>query len=363
MHRIFRTALIAAITTAAAQAQPLPVAPAIAPPVAAAPQPTGKAFPPPPQEPSGRAAPVAAQTVQQSSYGPANYATAAGTGTPAQKGPASADGIAPLPPLAPPNLTDQASGILPPFTAEEIIRMRRAVERTRKAKAYKPVRTLPRISSATVDLSPGSSLPIARLLPGETSTLLFLDAGGNAWPLATAPRVSDNRIFDVEWLQGTATVVVSALSPYEDGNLSVLLQGFATPVVVKLVTGEPDGKSGSRVVDYRLDLRIPGRAPGSPPGVAGPARIALYDDVMQGFLDGLPPRAAKQVKVAGITPARTRVWSLDGALFVRTDLPIRSAYEQSMAAGDGTRVYKLAPTPFVALSDGDRQVTLQLDID
>ncbi|UUZ48518.1 DotH/IcmK family type IV secretion protein [Massilia sp. B-10] len=63
--------------------------------------------------------------------------------------------------------------------------MRRAVERTRKAKAYKPVRTLPRISSATVDLSPGSSLPIARLLPGETSTLLFLDAQAathGRWP-------------------------------------------------------------------------------------------------------------------------------------------------------------------------------------
>lgn len=357
----FLFALLAGSLFASSPASAAPGTPApttIVPPTPNGVQP-GSTFPPPPVQTQPPQAP-AAMSVQQSNYGPANYAT--GPVAPVAP-PAGANGIAPLPPLAPPRAQDMGGAASTSFSPDEIVRMRKELERVRKAKAYRPVRTIPRISSVTVDLSPGSSLPIARVLPGETSTLLFLDASGAAWPLATAPRVSDNRVFDVEWLQGTATVVVSALSAYEDGNLSVLLQGLATPVVVKLATGEPDSKTTSRVVDYRLDLRVPGRAPGSPAGVAGPAKIALYDDVMQGFLDGLPPKAARQVRVAGGTPARTRVWSLDGALFVRTDLPIRTAYDQSMSAGDGTKVYKLAPTPYVTLSEGERSVTLQLDID
>lgn len=322
-------------------------------------------FPPPPGQAPPQQGSANVQPVQQSNFGPATYAPVPGAAQSQAQGKsgAGADGIAPLPPLTPPNSVDQAEASASPFTPAEIVRLRQSVDRTRKAKAYRSIRTAPRISSVTVDLSPGSHLPIARMMPGETSTLLFLDAAGAPWPLATAPRVSDNRIFDVEWLQGTATVVISALSPYEDGNLSVLLQGFATPVVVKLVTGEPDSMVTSRIVDYRLDLRIPGRAPGSPAGIPGTTKIALYDDVMQAFLDGLPPKEARPVKITGTGNIKTRMWTLDGALFVRTDLPIQTAFDKSMAAGDGTRVYRLPPTPFVTFSEGERTVTLQLDID
>lgn len=314
-----------------------------------------EAFPPPPASAPGQPA------VQQTHFGPSTYTATQGRTAP---GPvAGHDGIAPLPPLAPPNNGKQGQDAVSPFTPAEIIQMRKHYDSTRKAKAHRPVRTVPRISSVTVDLSPGSALPITRMLPGEMSTLLFLDATGAPWPLAAPPRVSDNRYFDAEWLQGTATVVMSAMSPYEDGNITVLLQGFDTPIVIKLVTGEPDSKAKSRIVDYRLDLRIPGRAPGSPAGVIGPGKIALYDNTMQRFLDGIPPTLAKVVKIDGARSNRTQAWALDGALFVRTDLDIQTAFDQSIAAGDGTRVYRLPPTPFVTLSDGGRSVTLQLEID
>jgi intracellular multiplication protein IcmK len=326
---------------------------------------SGNTFPPPPDRLSATAVPL---QNQQTNYEQGNYLQPAGPAANLTRQGSDQNGIAPQPPLAPPKLVPpntrgRGEAAVSPFSPAEIVRMRQKYDTTRKAKAYRPVRTVPRISSLTVDLSPGAALPIARMLPGEMSTVLFLDASGAAWPLAAAPRVSDARYFDAEWLQGTATVVLSALSPYEDGNLSVMLQGFPTPVVIKLVTGEPDTKERSRIVDYRLDLRIPGRAPGTPTGLVGPGKIALYDETMQRFLDGLPPSGAKTVKADPALPVKTQVWTLNGALFVRTGLDIQTAFDQSIAAGDGTRVYRLAPTPYVTLSDRGRSITLQLDID
>lgn len=317
-------------------------------------------FPPPPAGSAPAQLAPNPAAVQQTNYGPDTYPAIAGNGQAATS--ASNNGIAQLPPLTPPT-TRTGEAEISPFTPAEIVKMRKQYDKTRKAKAFHPVRTVPRISSISVDLSPGTAPPIARMLPGEMSTLLFLDASGTPWPLAAAPRVSDNRFFDAEWLKGTSTVVISALSPYEDGNLSVMLQDFPTPIVIKLVTGEPDSREKTRIVDYRLDLRIPGRAPGAPAGVIGQRKISLYDDTMQQFLDGLPPKPAKVVKTSGTTSARTQVWELEGALFVRTALDIQTAFDQSIAAGDGTRVYRLPPTPFLTLSDGSRSITLQLDID
>lgn len=334
---------------------------------AAAPAPTsaGNAmnrFPPPAgASPTAPANTQAAPAVQTTAYG-------AGTATPSP-GQAQAtyvppeNGMAPLPPLTPPSAEKQAESILVPLAPDEIIKLRKMLENMRKANAFHPVRTIPKTRVTTADLSPGAPIPIARMLPGEMSTLVFIDGQGNPWPLATAPRVSDQRSFEAEWLKDSASVVISPLSSYEDGNLAVILQGLATPIMVKLVTGEPDSNNKSREVDYRLDIRVPGRAPGAPAGVAGPERIALYDTILQGFLDGLPPKEAREVKIHGGGPARTQVWQFDGAVYVRTAADFRSAFEQTMGASDGTRVYRLAPTPYVTLSEGGQSLVLALEIE
>lgn len=272
------------------------------------------------------------------------------------------NGMAPMPPLAPPSNYDRASQIVSPFTNHEVVKLRQQLDALRKAKAFRPVRTTPRISSVSVDLSPGAAPPIVRVLPGEMSTLVFIDATGAPWPLAASPRVSDTRYFDVEWLEGSQTIVVSALSTYEEGNLVIFLQGMAIPITVKLVSAEIDSNAKSRVVDYRLDLRMPGRGPNAQALFLGPGKIALYDDIMQAFLDGLPPKEAKRVVAHGAVPARTQIWQFDGSLFVRTLHDIQNAFDQSMASGDGTRIYRLPPTPYITLSDMGRSLTLQLDI-
>jgi intracellular multiplication protein IcmK len=265
-------------------------------------------------------------------------------------------------PLPPPNDFREAERAAAPFTEEEVILLRRQLEAMRKAKAFKPVHTLPQIRSVAVDLSPNSVLPVARTVPGEMTTLVFIDVTGAPWPLAIAPRVSDTRFFDAEWVKDTPSVVLSALSPYEKGNLTVFLQGLATPVVVRLEGAPVDDKDRTRAVDYRLDLRVPGRSPNAKPSAVGADKIALYDDVMQDFLNGTPPSDAVELAMTGDVPAQTKIWQRGDSLFLRTSLDIRTAFDRTMASGDGTRIYQLAPTPYVTLSDRGRAVTLQVDI-
>jgi intracellular multiplication protein IcmK len=273
------------------------------------------------------------------------------------------DGMAPLLPLAPPPTDYQrAAEIVSPLQDGAIRQLRGRFDSSRNAKAHKPMRTSPRIRSTSVDLSPGASLPILRTMPGETSTVVFLDSTGAPWPLAAIPRISKPSVASIEWLKDTPAVLVSMLSPYEEANMTVFLHGLPMPVVVKLSAGEPSGGHRWREVDYRLDLRIPGRGPYAKAAIAGSPKIALYDDTLQAFLDGLPPQTAVRLKPRGSTPGRTVVWQHDGALFVRTDRDMQNAFDSTLAASDGTRVYRLPLTPFLTLSDAGKAVTFQVDI-
>ncbi|MFG0463859.1 DotH/IcmK family type IV secretion protein [Pseudomonas putida] len=318
-------------------------------------------FPAAPGAPQPGVNPQMQSAFPQTNYGPANYAVA---GQPAGD-PQQQNGTAPLPPLNPPENDhfDEAMEVAQPFTPEQIKQMRQALENTRKAKAWQPVRGIPRISSVSVDLSPGASMPVLRVVPGELSNLIVLDSTGAPWPLAATPRVSNPDLYSAEWLQGTHTVVVSTPSAYETGSLALYLEGATTPVIVKIVSGEPDGKKDrARVYDARLDLRVPGRGPLAKAAVMGPGKIALYDDLLQAFLDGIPPKDAKQVKAQGAVPSHTQIWQYDGNLYVRTRQDFQTAFDNTLAAGDGTRVYRLPVTPFITLSQMGQKVTLQLDI-
>ncbi len=264
--------------------------------------------------------------------------------------------------LPPPPIIMQAKDVVSPFTPAEIRELHRDFDETRKAKAQKPVAVIPRISSISVDLSPGSTPPIVRSMQDEPTTLVFFDSTGAPWPLAAVPRMGSNA-FAVQWLKGTPDVVITAESAYESTGMAVFLEGLATPIMIKLSSGEPDSNAKVRYVDYRLDLRIPGRGPNAKAPLLGPGRIGMYNDALQGFLDGTPPSGAKPVKIEGEPPAHTVVWQMGDSLYLRTPLEIRSAFDQTMSSADGMHVYKLAPTPLVTVSQGGQDVSLMLDIE
>lgn len=274
-------------------------------------------------------------------------------------------GMAPLAPLVPPGEVAFAAAkqMISPFTPEQIGVLHGTVDMNRRAMAIPPVQAIPESRSISVNLSPGAAMPLLRTMPGETSTLVFLDSTGGPWPLSVPPRISNENLFAAEWLKDSPVVVVSAKTHYEQGNLTVFLKGLVTPVIVKLATGEARSDSKTRAVDYRLDLRVPGRGPNAQAPIVSQGQIALYDNTMQTFLDGVPPEKARSITIAGDSGQRTQAWQMDGMLYLRTPLGMETAFDQTIGAADGTRVYKLAPTPFVMLSELGHLLQLQLDID
>lgn len=274
-------------------------------------------------------------------------------------------GVVPLAPLVPPAEVafDVATQMVAPFTPGQVEALHGTLDQNRRAMSIPPVQAIPESRSVSVNLSPGAAVPILRTMPGETSTLVFLDETGAPWPLAAAPRISNDKLFYAEWLKSSPIVVVSAKTFYEQGNLTVFLQGLVTPVIVKLATGEARSTAKTRTVDYRLDLRVPGRGPNAQAPIVTQGQIALYDTTMQAFLDGVPPEKARVVKTVGDTGQRTQAWQMDGSLYLRTPLGMETAFDQTIGAADGTRVYKLPPTPFVMLSELGHLLQLQLYID
>jgi intracellular multiplication protein IcmK len=292
------------------------------------------------------------------SRGPESYGVNGNNGQSAQPGQPSAAASLPAPPII-----QQARDIDSPLSPDEIRELRADFEATHRAESEDPITPVPRISSISVDLSPGGAPPVLHTMRNQPSSIVFLDSTGAPWPLGASPRIASSGYFDVKWLKETAAVVVTATSAYKNSGMEVFLKGLATPIVVQLSSGEPDSKAKTRVVDYRLDLRIPGRGPNAKQNLLGPSRIGMYDDALQAFLDGVPPSGAKRIGIEGEAPTHTEVWELGDSLYLRTPLEIRSAFEQTMASADGTHIYKLDPTPLIMVSDGGENVSLSLDIE
>lgn len=291
----------------------------------------------------------------------------AGQGAPAPGGqqqrrsPGGVNGVSNLAPLPPPSQLEDAKQVVSPLTPDQITELRGYYEDTRRASIARPVNGEGQIRSTSVELDPGSAVPELRTMPNELSTMVFVDSTGAPWPLRAAPRVSRNDLFDVNWLEGTNMITVSPLTSYNQGTVTLILDGMSIPVSVKLSTINPESNASKHYYDTRHDFRIPGRGPNAQAPTTGTEQIALYDQVMQNFLDGLPPSGAQTIDIAP-DDIDASAWTYDNSLYLRTTLPIRSSFQRTLSSADGTHVYKMAVTPFLALSSEGRTVTIKLDI-
>ncbi|EDN7229280.1 conjugal transfer protein TraN [Salmonella enterica subsp. enterica] len=292
--------------------------------------------------------------------------TATGNSTPPAATPAPGNDItAPLresaPPAPPTSAEAYAIGRVAPLSRQEVESVKGAIDEEKRGRAWQPVDTVPRISTQTVSLSPGASLPLVRTAVDQPSSIVFMDSTGAPWPLGGPPFNGNNNGFFVQYIPDSGIVSVQALRQYDRGNITVYLKGLNVPVMVNLSSGEPDSGGNAQVIDSRLDLRIPQRGPNAKALPAGENKIGLYSDLLQAFLDGIPPKEAKRLKVKGVPD--TEVWEIGDDLYIRTRAELRDSFEQTLSAGDGTTLYKLPVTPEAAFSVAGKTSYLTIELE
>ena len=286
--------------------------------------------------------------------------TAAATGQAA--GPAAAG---PLPGQALPLPTsvsyDQAQATIAPLTPDEIRQLRAQQTEQNRALATPGITAVPRISAQTVSLQPGASLPLVRTAVNWPATVSFIDSTGAPWKILGDP-VSGSPDIDVKWIPGMSFMVITAKRDFVNTLVTVGLEGLPVPLQISVMSGEADTARKTWTVDARLDLRIPRRGPGAAPDAPGPSRIGLHDDVLQAFLDGVPPSGAKRLKTTGSVPD-TAVWQQGDDLYIRSRADIRDEFDTTLSSADGTHLWKLPLTPRVAFSVDGRTEALSIALE
>ncbi|MBC3214633.1 DotH/IcmK family type IV secretion protein [Serratia fonticola] len=298
---------------------------------------------------------------------PPTQAQPAPEGQPVAATPPQNDITAPLrqyAPLAPPT-AEQAwamSQVNPLGSQQGVEMLGETMDGASRGRAWQSADVVPRISSLTVNLSPGASLPVLRTTTSQASSVMFTDNTGAPWPLAAPPYNGNSEGFVVNYIPDSSVMTVQAQRQHDRGNITVYLKGLPVPVIVDVNSGEASDKSKSRIVDGRLDLRIPQQGPQAKRMPSGQAKIGLNDATLQAFLDGVPPKEARRLKTQGTLPY-TQVWQMGDDLYIRTRSEIRDEFELTQSSGDGTWLYKLPLTPEVAFSNAGKTVYLSISLE
>jgi len=260
-----------------------------------------------------------------------------------------------LPKPKPPTLRDQAFKDLldkiSPLTPEQIIEMRRQQDRTQRAVATPPdAPPRPISSTLTVDLSPGATPPVIRLGFGFITSLVFVDATGQPWPIADF-NLGNPKNFNIQWDKKTNTLFMQSTTLYNTGNLAVRLANLDTPIMVSMVSGQKE-------VDYRVDVQVPGRGPNAVAAMVGDTLPAAPNHLLLSVLDGVPPAGSHELQVAG---GMGRAWLHKGKLIFRTHQTVLSpAWVATVSSLDGTHVYEMSPTPLIIVSQNGKPVKIVL---
>lgn len=237
-----------------------------------------------------------------------------------------------------------------PISPKQIMALRQLYTETQKAAAVASVPApKPTASSKSVDLSPGATPPVVRLAAGFITSLVFLDATGQPWPVK-AYSLGDPASYNIQWDQTSNNLLVQSLTQSKAGNLAVVLQHLDTPVMVTLMPGQ-------KAVDYRIDLHVPGFGPQANPVHSGTPGKA--NSVLQEVLDGVAPTNSKALTVSG---GGAQAWMLGSKMYIRTQLILLSpGWIAKMTSADGTNAYELQKTPVLLASKHGKTTELVIE--
>jgi intracellular multiplication protein IcmK len=221
-----------------------------------------------------------------------------------------------------------------------------------------------------LNLSPGVSAPILRLSAGALTSVVFSSNNGDPWYIE---QVKLNRNFFSDGMAAsggagggadaapTNVLTLEPLRSVAQGNVSIMLKGLSTPVIFSLSTGQPE-------VDFRVDAKVPGRNPDSTTQISYEERLPSLDDNVPYFLDGVPPKGAKRLKVTGGGSGNggngdVEAWRLNGNMYIRTNAEVQyPAYHSSARSTSGLAVYRFNQAYHaVTLLQSGRAYTVQIE--
>lgn len=299
------------------------------------------------------ALPPAPAPTQPAAVQPAQPVTPA----PQSAGTASAPPV-PMPPDA---ALQYAENVVAPLSPDAIKELRAGLDGVQRSTGTALVTAVPRIRSLTVKLEPGSSLPMIQVLPNYPGTVNFTDQTGAPWPIAAPPVNGNPGGFQVNYLPDTPSMAIQARRAYDTGSVTVYLKGLSVPVVISMTSGEPGNPDTSQPTDSRVDLRIPQRGPAARVAAAPRQKVGLYDNTLQAFLDGVPPKEAQRIKTQGGVPD-VQAWQLGDDVYLRSRADLRDAFDSTLSSADGTHVWKMPVTPYVTFSVQGHNVPLTLEL-
>jgi intracellular multiplication protein IcmK len=133
----------------------------------------------------------------------------------------------------------------------------------------------------------------------------------------------------------------------------VRLKGLPTPVIFVLAAAQQE-------VDLRVDAEVPGHNPDALETTPF-ATLPGIDESLVGFLDGVPPKEARPLRVSGLPD--TEAWIYQDSTYVRTDAqPQYPAYSSSVRSTSGRAVYRFnARESSVTLLSAGRAVTVFME--
>jgi intracellular multiplication protein IcmK len=206
----------------------------------------------------------------------------------------------------------------------------------------KPITPVSR--SVRVSLRSGDAPPTIKTFPGWISTITFADVTGQPWPVLLVTN-GNPAAYDVKnsGAEGTSNIVtISSKQSYVPSNIAVTLVGAKVPVMITLQPS--DG-----AVDFRVDAQLDQRGPNASYDVISSDSLpATSDNIMLGFLDGVPPSQASKLKTSD---ASTQAWRYNDLLYIRTNKSLLSpAYLSKQSNVVGVNIYVLNEAPVMVMS-------------
>lgn len=234
-----------------------------------------------------------------------------------------------------------------PLTTEQIELLGRLLRQTQEATARaRGNDPQGRVRKVRLDpLGPEAVQEVA-VRAGYVTSVGFYDRTGAPWPIAA---VAVDERFAASRREGLDHLVhFSPAARWLAGNASVMLEGFAEPVI--LLLGEREG-----VADFRVDLRLSAAGPNADPlALSGVAGFHAGSDVLLGLLSGEAPAGAVPLDVEGV---QGRAWRLGDEVLLVTRAHVLSPGPRAAERDPAGRwAYRLPGVPYAMVSQGGREL-------